>query len=476
MTAVPKSRPLMGGERVPARRRLTASFIEALPPAASGQYDVMDDVIGRLGVRVTDKGTKSYTVYARFPGGAGATRRRLGDPAIMTVADARAKAREWLLMVEAGRDPAVVQADAREGEEQRRAATFESVAWEFLKRQVIGAAEFERLSAIAREQHPDLPLADALARTIRDPTNRARPKMRKAPVYVKQIAYELIKPWGRKPITDIRRADVNDLLDAMVERGSPYSAHNVLGLIRRLFNWAISRERYGLEHSPCDRLKPRDAIGHAKVSRSRVLSDVEIVAFWQAAEKLGYPWGPCFQLLLLLGQRRSEIGEARWSEIDLTNRLWVIPPERMKTGLAHTVPLPDDAVAILQSLPRFKRGDYLFSSTTPGHHYFGEFPIRGFGKAKARLDARMREALGELEPFVTHDLRRTMRTRLSSLPIPDEVRETMIAHTRPGIKGVYDLHGYDNEKRHGFKLWAARLKSIVAPPPDNVVSLPAAVS
>jgi integrase len=463
---------------VPARRRLTATFIEGLPPAPPGrQIDVMDTEVAKLAVRISDRGRKSFVLYTRFPGSSAPTRRRLGDPQIMSVADARARARQWLALIADGKDPSEEADKARQQEADRKAVTFESVAWEFLKRQVIGAAEFDRLSALAREQHPDRPLADALALTIRDPRNRARPRMRKAPVYTKQIARELIAPWGKKPITDIRRADVLDMLDGLVERGSPYSAHNVLGLARRLFNWAIVRGAYGIEHSPCDRLKPKDAIGSAKLSRNRVLTDAEIATFWRAAGALGYPWGPCFQLLLLLGQRRSEIAEARWSEIDLANKLWTIPAERMKTGLAHTVPLPDDAVAILQSLPRFKSGDHVFSSITGhGGGAFGRFPITGFGKAKDRLDAAIKQTLPDLKPFVTHDLRRTMRTRLSGLPIEDVVREAMIAHTRKGIAAIYDLHRYDDEKRNGFALWAARLRSIVAPPPDNVVALKAAAS
>ena len=47
----------------------------------------------------------------------------------------------------------------------------------------------------------------------------------------------------------------------------------------------------------------------------------------------------------------------------------------------------------------------------------------------------------------------------------------MLAHVRPGIKGVYDLHDYLDEKREALSLWATRLKSIVEPPPSNVIAL-----
>jgi hypothetical protein len=73
--------------------------------------------------------------------------------------------------------------------------------------------------------------------------------------------------------------------------------------------------------------------------------------------------------------------------------------------------------------------------------------------------------------WVLHDLRRTMRTRLSALPIEDRVREAMIAHAAPGLHQVYDQHRYSDEKRRGFELWEARLSTIVSPE-QKVVALP----
>jgi hypothetical protein len=72
----------------------------------------------------------------------------------------------------------------------------------------------------------------------------------------------------------------------------------------------------------------------------------------------------------------------------------------------------------------------------------------------------------ELPPFVLHDLRRTMRTNLSALPVPDLVRELVIAHAKPGLHKVYDQYAYLAERRHALELWAQRLRSIVEPPFD----------
>ena len=76
-----------------------------------------------------------------------------------------------------------------------------------------------------------------------------------------------------------------------------------------------------------------------------------------------------------------------------------------------------------------------------------------------------------LPAWTNHDIRRTVRSGLSRLKIAEEAREAVLAHARPGIKGVYDKHDYLDEKREALELWAARLRSIVSPTPANVVPL-----
>ena len=131
-----------------------------------------------------------------------------------------------------------------------------------------------------------------------------------------------------------------------------------------------------------------------------------------------------------------------------------------------------------KTLSRWASGDFLFSSTG------GKTPVNGFSKAKQRLDSHMLRSLRamarmrgddprsvRLEPFVLHDLRRTVRTRLSSLRVVDAVSEMVIGHGRKGIQRVYDQHQYLPEMKEALDAWAARLKSLVEPPPSNVVSL-----
>jgi integrase len=416
------------------KKTLSDRTLKALArkPADKGKtYDVADTVVPGLSVRVSETGRRTFVLTLRYPGSRNPTRRKLGSYGELTLEKARNKARDWLELIRRGIDPAVHEERQRAAELRQRANTFAAVAEDFIKDKLPG----ERRGKDAE----------------------------------RDIRREFMPAWERRPIAEISPHDVRAIVKAAKDRGAPYQAHNLLVLARRLFSWAIDQHVYGLETSPCDRLKPKAIIGK-KVFRTRILSDEEWRALWKATEGMGYPYGPLFRTLALTGQRKSEVAEARWTEFDLQRKLWIIPAERMKADAAHVVPLSPDVVAILEFLPRFRKGDHVFSTT------FGMKPVNDFSKAKTRLDNAMAAELGrEVVPFVIHDIRRSVRTGLSALPVPDLVRELVIAHTKPGLHKVYDQHAYLDEKRHALELWAARLRSIVTPPPDNVIDMAARV-
>ena len=267
------------------------------------------------------------------------------------------------------------------------------------------------------------------------------------------------------PLEDITPRDVRDLIGAIAQRGET-QAHAVFGMLRGFLNWCVDSGDFGIETSPCQKIRPTVLIGPRNI-RDRVLKDCELGALWRTSDAMGYPFGKLFQLLLLTALRRNEAADARWSEIDMDAKLWVIPVARMKGGAEHAVPLTPEILTLLESLPRFNSGDFLFSTTG------GKKPVSGFSKAKVRLDALMRtdlEAQGmPFEDFVLHDIRRTCRTRFSALPVEDIVRELLVAHARPGLHKVYDLHAYEEEKAHALKLWHVKLKAIAESKPANVI-------
>jgi integrase len=403
---------------------LTVRKIESprLKAAAGTRIDYHDKVVPGVSLRVTDTGHKSFVLTARYPlNPKNPTRRSLGDAGAITLADARAKARKWLALIEEGVDPKIEEERQRAAQRQRQANTFGAVAAEFL--------------------------------------DRHASKLAKSAEAKKIIECEFVRRWGPRPVTDIAPQEVSAAIRAIVKRGAPYQAHNSFGHLRKLFNWAIGTGEFGLKESPLERLRPVELIGERE-ARVRILSDAELRAVWVAAGEMGYPYGPVFRLLILTGQREREVAEMSWSEIDLDKQLWTIPAERMKGDRAHEVPIAPTVKALLESLPKWNSGDFVFSTTS------GTKPINGFSKAKARIDR-----LSGISGWKIHDLRRTARTHFSALPVQDLVRELVIAHAKPGLHKVYDLHSYQVEKAECLTLWEKRLLSIVDPPPADVAIL-----
>lgn len=446
-----------------AKEKLTDRRVKSLKPAPAGErYEVMDSVVDGLGVRVTGGGQKTFILVARYGGSPHPTRRALGVYDALSVEKARDKARAWRTLIAEGIDPKDHEAERRAVEQRRRDNSFAAVV-----------EDYTRLALIGPDEN--------------------RPLQRKGHIVARELRKEFVDDFpvsstkkreglGGRPIDTIKRHDVLRVIDDAVARGARYQAHNLLGHVRTMFNWALERGAYGLEASPIDKMKAAKVIGK-RALRKRTLSDVELNAYWRAAGRLSYPYGPLFRLLALTGQRKSEVAEAKWSEFDLARGLWIIPAERMKADEPHVVLLTSMAVEILKALPRFgsqHAGEYLFSTT------FGATPVNGFSKAKSRLDRRMLRTLRALvrsrnedsaavtaPDFVIHDVRRTMRTGLSALPVPADVAELIIAHTRPGLRRVYDQFAYLEEKRRAMDLWASRLRDIIQPPPANIIQLQA---
>jgi integrase len=272
-----------------------------------------------FGVRVTDKGKRTYVLVARFPGSKHPTRRAIASVEALSLEKARAKARDWLELISKGIDPSEQERQRSEQEEKKRKLNFGTVIEDYLTH-IKG--------------------------------------QRRAKAAEREIRTEILPAWRTKPITEINRDDVVKLVKAIAARPAPYHAHNIFGHIRTFFNWCIEGSSYGLERSPCDRLKPSKLIGEKK-PRKRVLSDDELFAFWRATERMRYPYGPCFRVLLLTGQRKSEVSDAQWCEFDRKARVWTVPPERFKSDAQHLVPLSDDAGAILKR-SRGRRGNFFF--------------------------------------------------------------------------------------------------------------------
>jgi integrase len=436
-----------GDEPIPANKKiaLTDRSMKALKHAPERGI-VWDAMMPGMAVRV-GKTKRSFYAVKRRQGQAQPTWVLLGHYPVMTLAQARAKARETLGALAEGLDPAALaEAKRREEEEaerRRQASTFAAVAEDFAQRLVSG----------------------------RIPKARGKGPLRDPGATAAILRREWVPPLGVKPVTEITRVDIRNTIEGILARGGDkpppgtrrasgglYAARHAFGAVRRLFDWLVARDE--IAQSPCERLKPRELYGSPE-ARTRVLDD-EVRRVWAAAEATAYPYGPLVQTLILTAQRRDEIAGARWSEVDLERGVLTIGPERMKNDAGHVVPLAPKVVEILRGLPRFS-GGFIFSGQT------GDRPFSGFSKAKKRLDRE----IGEIKPFTLHDLRRTVRTRLAELGVTPFVGELVIGHTQKGVHAVYDLHRYEDEKREALLKWEAMLLSIVAPEPEggNIVPM-----
>jgi integrase len=250
------------------------------------------------------------------------------------------------------------------------------------------------------------------------------------------------EPLYDMPLADIKRAHVIRILDSIMAEGKPYRANRALASIKKLFAW--SRDRGYIENHPIDRLKPPGK----EIARDRILSDRELPALWEIAEKIGYPFGPAIQLLILTAQRRGEVTSMRWSDIDFDRAVWTIPAAVAKNARVHEVPLSQPMLDVLRALPRFGGSDLVFTTT-------GTTPISGFGRVKERLDT----ALG-LSGWRFHDLRRTAASGMARIGVSPHVIEKILNHHSgqiSGVAAVYNRHGYEAEKLEGLARWAVKV-------------------
>jgi integrase len=269
---------------------------------------------------------------------------------------------------------------------------------------------------------------------------------------------------GARPIYDLRRSEIVEMLDEIEDRGSARLADTVLAQVRKAFNWWATRD---------DRFNSPIVRGMARVSlreltRTRVLSDDEFRQVWEALD--GYrpdAYGRIVRVLMLTGARLNEVARLRWDEID--GECWTIPAARYKSKIDHTLPILPAVKELIGSRPD-KGADYVFSSQD------GKTPFSGFTKAKAALDMRIdqaRKAAG-LQPVAEwriHDLRRTARSLMSRAGVTTDIAERVLGHVLPGVRAVYDRHDYLVEKRHALEKLASTVERIINPPAENVVPL-----
>lgn len=401
---------------------LTDRSVRAIKPPLAGRIDVWDEGLPGFGLRISASGRRTWILMYRV----GRTLRRftLGQYPTLSLAEARAKARDAQHDVAHGQDP------ARKKIEDRHAETFQELAREYISQH----------ASKKRSGREDIRLLNGSAHKKRTG------KVPHVP---------LVARWGNRRIKDITRRDVRELLDEIAGR-APIMANRTLALVRKMFNFAIERD--WLESNPCQMVKPP---GQER-QRDRVLSEDEIRRVWIALDAEAPAIAALFRLRLLTAQRGGEVHGAAWSEMDLRAGWWTIPAERSKNGLAHRVPLSPPAVQILKVLRL--QGEKPAAGEKKQEPSLWVFPSRHkrlphmahAQKAIERVVASSKVA------FRGHDLRRTAASLMVGAGVSRLVVSKILNHVETGVTAVYDRHSYDREKREALDFWGRRLSAIVA--------------
>ena len=275
------------------------------------------------------------------------------------------------------------------------------------------------------------------------------------------------QPLHNHAIDAITRQNVVGVIDDLEGRGK-VAADRARMALSGLFGWAIDRGY--LDSNPTMHVRSRAQGG----GRKRVLSEGELVKVWNAC--LDDDHGRIVRLLILTGQRRAEIGDLAWSEIDLDKRQIDLPEHRTKNGRPHILPLSDEASAILSSVVRREGRDLVFGIGAGG--------FSGWSKAKSELDARTAKATAQaahkpqgkpMPAWTLHDLRRSFVTHISERGFaPPHVVEAIVNHVsghKGGVAGVYNRAAYAPEKRQALEMWGAHMAALIEGRKSKVVAM-----
>lgn len=354
---------------------------------------------------------KSWVFRYRFPprakGGGKQRDLGLGTPAKYNLETVRGIVAEYWRMIERGEDPAARRQAAAAAHETRH--TYKDAAEKLIEAKRTG-------------WHPRH--VKAWERGLR---NYCKPiaALPVDAITADNIAKCLEGCWLSKPETADRvRQQIERVLDAATADGWRAGENP-------------ARWRGSMEAKLPDR--PR---GARKAMPRAALPYAELAAFLIDLRKQSGLAPALLEFQILTATRPGEAAGARWDEIDLDAARWVIPGARMKMGEEHTVPLSSQAVALLRRLPHM-HGD-------PVH----VFP--GAKKGRALTTAAPMKVLKGMRPGLSaHGFRSTFRTWCAEVArAPRDIAESALAHTIPGVEGVYNRAAWLAQRADLMQEWA----------------------
>jgi integrase len=378
--------------------KLTQAAVDGIVLGEKSDMIVFDDALPGFGLRIRASGSRSWIYQYKV---AGATRRMAIGSGAMKVAAAREIAIKLHSKVKLGDDPAAEKRVKRE----RSAHTFGSLADAYLEAKRAGLRE-RSFTEIKRH-----------------------------------LAYHAA-PLRNLPIDVVDQRAIAKRLGQIEADGGPVARNRARSTWSAMFSWGM---REGLVT-----VNPVVNTGKSEQEerpRDRVLADAELRVIWDALDAEVYD--DTIRLLLLTGQRASEVAGLRWSEIDFDAAAIRLPGERTKNHRPHEIPMSPAVQRLLAG--RDHVGEFVF-----GPHHVKRFSDN---KQKAALDARI-----SLPHWTHHDLRRTAATRMIDIGVAPHVVEAVLNHVsghKGGIAGVYNRATYVREKAEALARWADHVNSIV---------------
>ena len=206
----------------------------------------------------------------------------------------------------------------------------------------------------------------------------------------------------------------------------------------RFFKWCVGRGY--LEANPAHGI-PKPA---KERSRDRVLSLNEVKAIYSASNSLRGVIGAFVTILILTGQRRSEISNLSWEE--LTDNQITISATRSKNGRTIITPLTQGISSVFDCIPR-NNGKYIFSTTG------GLRPIGNFSWIKLQLQTISRTA-----DWTYHDFRRAIATYSAESGFSRFEISELLNHTDNSVTGVYDRSAHLKTKERLLICWGSALE------------------
>ena len=382
---------------------------------------------GGLYLRVAEGGSKSWVF--RFKAGARLREMGWGSVATLSLQEAREKARECRKLRLDGIDPI----------EQRKATRTSAT---------LGATKVMKFKEAA----------EAYVATHRDSWKNEKHRNQ----WLSTVATYAYPTLGALPVQTI---DVELVLKVLqpIWKVKTETASRLRGRIENILAWATVR-KYRQGENPArwrghlDQLLPRPG-KLQNIEHHAALPYAAINAFMAELRQIGGAAAQALEFTILTATRTSEVLGAKWQEIDLSERVWTIPAERMKAGREHRVPLSDRAFAIIEERQRARESDFVFAGGKTGR------PLSNM----AMMMLLRRMGRGDL---TVHGFRSSFRDWGSETTnFPRDVCEMALAHTIDSrVEAAYRRGDLFRKRRQLMEAWA-RYCTLLGRAGEKVVAL-----